>query len=405
MFIPPPCRIISYFPQIRKNRDSIEILATTILQVKNFMVFFKTVTDEFFIKRTLALAARARGLTSPNPMVGALIVKNGKIVSEGYHKKAGTPHAEVIAIDRAEDKAKGATLYVSLEPCCHKEKRTPPCTQKIISSGIRKVVISMKDPNPRVSGQGAEELRKSGIKVVSGVLEEKAGALNEFYTKHITTGLPFVILKVAMTLDGKIATPEGESKWITGDKARREVHRLRGSVDAVMTAIGTVKADNPRLTCRIEKGKNPMRIVIDPNLEIDPDSCIVSTPPDTIVVTGSEGSEMRSQKEKALKEKGVKIIRYGGEKVDLVWLMRALGNKGVTSVLIEGGSSLNSYCLESGIVDKAMFFIAPKIIGGKGSFPAVGGKSFRRLEDAHILRDVRMRHIGEDVLVEGYLRK
>ncbi len=366
-------------------------------------------TDEFFIKRTLALAARARGMTSPNPMVGALIVKKGKIISEGYHRRAGTPHAEVIAIENAGEKTKGATLYVSLEPCCHKEKRTPPCTQKIVSSGIRKVVISMKDPNPKVSGKGIEELRRSGVKVISGILEEEASTLNQHYIKHITTGLPFVILKVAMTLDGKIATPEGESKWITAEKARGEVQKLRGSVDAIMTAIGTVKADNPRLTCRVEGARNPSRIVVDPNLEVNLDSCILSIPPDTVIVTrrsdaAGEGAEAGKKKD-ILLSRGIQIIEFGEEKVDMRWLMRELGKRGIISVLIEGGSSLNSYCLESGIVDKVMFFIAPKIIGGKGSFPAVGGKSFRRLEEAFRLRDVLVKRVGEDILIAGYLRK
>jgi diaminohydroxyphosphoribosylaminopyrimidine deaminase/5-amino-6-(5-phosphoribosylamino)uracil reductase len=373
------------------------------------MVSFMTVTDEFFMKRALAVAARARGMTSPNPMVGALIVKKGKIISEGYHKKAGTPHAEVIAIERAGEKTGGATLYVSLEPCCHKEKRTAPCTQKIISAGIKKVVISMKDPNARVSGKGIEELRRSGINVISGVLEEKGKKLNEYYIKHITTGLPFVILKVAMTLDGKIATPEGESKWITGEKARTEVYKLRGSVDAIMTAIGTVKADNPRLTCRVEGARNPTRIVIDPNLEINLNACVISTPPDTMIVTrrsdtAGQGAEERKKKD-ILLSRGIQIIEFREEKVDMRWLMSDLGKKGIISLLIEGGSSLNSYCLESGIVDKVTFFIAPKIIGGKGSFPAVGGKSFRRLEEAFRLRDVVVKRVGEDILIAGYLRK
>jgi diaminohydroxyphosphoribosylaminopyrimidine deaminase / 5-amino-6-(5-phosphoribosylamino)uracil reductase len=373
------------------------------------MVFLKIMTDEFFIKRTLALAARARGMTSPNPMVGALLVKNGKIISEGYHKKAGTSHAEVIAIEKAGEKAKGAILYVSLEPCCHRDKRTPPCTQTIKAARIRKVVVSMKDPNPRVSGKGIEELRKYGIEVTSGILEEKAKTLNEFYIKYITTGLPFVILKVAMTLDGKIATPEGESKWITGEKARFEVHKLRGSIDAVMTAIGTVKADNPRLTCRIEDNKNPVRIVIDPNLEIGSDSCILSTPPQTIIVTKgptAAGHETDAEKKKKmLLARGIQIVEFSEERVDLTRLMRELGKRGIISVLVEGGSSLNSYCLESGIIDKVMFFIAPKIIGGKGSFPAIGGSSFRRLEDAHFIKDLHFKRIGEDVLITGYLRK
>jgi diaminohydroxyphosphoribosylaminopyrimidine deaminase/5-amino-6-(5-phosphoribosylamino)uracil reductase len=365
--------------------------------------------DLFFIGRTLALAARGRGKTSPNPMVGALLVKGGRIVSEGYHRKAGTPHAEVIAIGAAGDRAKGATLYVSLEPCCHKDKRTPPCTQKIISSGIRKVVIAMEDPNPKGAGKGIEELRNAGIRVVAGVLEERAKKLNEYYIKHITTGMPFVVLKVAMTLDGKIATPEGESKWITGEGARRLVHRLRGEVDGLLTAIGTVKADNPRLTCRTGRNKSPLRIVIDPDLDIALDSCVLETPPGTVIVTrksgtGSHRRPANEDKRKKLLERNVQLLEYEGEKVDLPLLMRDLGGRGIISLLVEGGSSLNSYCLEGGIVDKVMFFIAPKIIGGRASFAAVGGDAFRRLSEAHMIRDMRTRRIGDDLLVEGYLK-
>jgi diaminohydroxyphosphoribosylaminopyrimidine deaminase/5-amino-6-(5-phosphoribosylamino)uracil reductase len=364
--------------------------------------------DDFYMSKALALAARARGETSPNPMVGAVLVKKGKIVAEGYHKKAGTPHAEVIAIDKAGESAKGSTLYVNLEPCCHKDKRTPPCTRKIIASGIRKVVVAMTDPNPKVSGRGIAELESSGIKVVSGVLEQKAFRLNEFYVKHITTGTPFVVLKVAMTLDGKIATPEGESKWITGEKARAAVHLLRGSVDAVLTAIGTVKADNPRLTCRTGEDRNPVRVIIDPGLEVRLDSNVLCVPPETIIVTrrsekdrsGSEGSAKRG----VLLRKGVRIIEYDGEKVGMKWLMKELGGMGITSLLVEGGSSLNSYCLENGIVDKVMFFVAPKIIGGRNSFPAVGGRTFRKLAEAYRVEDLSVKRIGEDLLIEGYIR-
>ncbi|MBI5641681.1 MAG: bifunctional diaminohydroxyphosphoribosylaminopyrimidine deaminase/5-amino-6-(5-phosphoribosylamino)uracil reductase RibD [Nitrospirae bacterium] len=367
-------------------------------------------TDEAYIRRTLALAARARGMTSPNPMVGALLIKNGKVISEGYHKKAGAPHAEVIAIDKAEQRAKGSSLYVSLEPCCHKDKRTPPCTQKIISSGIRKVIVSMKDPNPKVAGKGVEELQKAGIQVITGILEEKARELNEAYIKHVTSGLPFVIMKVAMTLDGKIATPEGESKWITGGKARIAVHRLRGSVDAIMTGIGTVKADDPQLTCRTGRLKDPLRIVIDPLLETKTDARVLSCPPETIIVTrradaGLNRSPGWKKRRELLEGKGARIIEYEGERLDPAWLMKELGRLGIVSVLVEGGSSLNSSCLESGIVDKVMFFIAPKIIGGRESFTSVGGKTFRRLDEAFMLRDTKIRRFGEDFLIEGYIRK
>ncbi|PKL51655.1 MAG: riboflavin biosynthesis protein RibD [Nitrospira bacterium HGW-Nitrospira-1] len=362
-----------------------------------------TDNDMSFMKRALALAERARGKTSPNPMVGAVIVKNGKVIAEDYHKKAGEPHAETLAILNAGDKAKDATLFVTLEPCCHKDKRTPPCTEKIISSGIKKVISAMKDPNPKVSGKGIAELEKAGIQTITGVLEEKARRLNESYVKYITTGAPFVILKVAMTLDGKIAAPDGESKWITGEKARKMVHRLRGSSDAVMTAIGTIRADNPMLTCRVSGYKNPVRIIIDPHLETSPDSHVASCPPETIIVTmGANDKEFMWKK---FKEKGISFIAYQSKELDLAWLMRELGKLSITSLLVEGGSSLSSYCLEAGIVDKVMFFIAPKIIGNRDSYPAVGGKSFRKLEDAYRLRDVKTRRIGEDILVEGYISK
>ena len=364
--------------------------------------------DDFYMARTLALAARARGETSPNPMVGAVLVKKGKVLAEGYHKKAGTPHAEVIAIDNAGEKAKGSTLYVNLEPCCHKDKRTPPCTGKIIAAGIKKVVVAMKDPNPKVSGRGIAELEAAGIKVVSGVLEEKAARLNEYYTKHITTGTPFVVLKVAMTLDGKIATPEGESKWITGEKARTAVHLLRGSVDAILTAIGTVKADNPRLTCRTGEDRDPVRVIIDPALEVRSDSNVLCIPPETVIVTRRMGeggdSASRTAQKGMLQRRGARIIEYEGQKVEMKWLLKELGRAGITSLLVEGGSSLNSYCLESSIVDKVMIFIAPKIIGGRNSFPAVGGSSFRRLGEAYRVEDLSVKRIGEDLLIEGYIR-
>ncbi len=359
--------------------------------------------DFFYIKRTLALAERAKGKTSPNPLVGALLVKNNRILAEGYHKKAGTPHAEVIAIEKAGEKTPGSTLYVSLEPCCHKDKRTPPCTDKIISSGVKEVVVAMKDPNPKVAGKGIALLQKAGVLVRSGILEERARKLNEPYIKYITTGIPFVILKVAMTLDGKIATPAGESKWITGEKARKMVHRLRGSVDAVMTAIGTVKADNPQLTCRVSGYKNPVRIIIDPRLETRPDAQVAACPPETIIVASKNtlcGSDLS-----AFQEKGISFMDFEGETLDLHWLLGELGKRALTSVLVEGGSSLSSYSLEAGIVDKVMFFIAPKIMGGRDSFPAVGGKSFRNLKDAFRLRDMKTRQVGEDILIEGYIQK
>jgi diaminohydroxyphosphoribosylaminopyrimidine deaminase/5-amino-6-(5-phosphoribosylamino)uracil reductase len=390
--------------------------------------------DELYMKRALRLAAKARNMTSPNPMVGAVMVKDGMIISEDFHRKPGTPHAEALAIEKAGGKSKGSTLFVNLEPCCHSGKRTPPCTGAIVGSGIREVVIGMMDPNPKVSGKGILELQKAGLEVRSGILEKKAEKLNEAYIKYITTGKPFVILKIAMTLDGKIATPEGQSKWITSEEARNLVHRLRSSVDAVLSAIGTVKADDPEFTARIRGGRSPQRIIIDPNLEISLHSKVLQVPPKTIIVTKKfhglqfnnpslppfnspltkggyrgvkrgQGGLSNEEKKKILLDKGVEIIEYEGEKADLKWLMKRLGEKEIVSVLIEAGSSLNAYALEEEIVDKVMFFIAPKIIGGRESFPAVGGRSFRKIEEAYLLKDMKVRRVGQDVLIEGYIRK
>jgi len=354
--------------------------------------------DAFYIKRSLSLAKKAAGMTSPNPMVGAVLVRDGEIIAEDFHRKPGTPHAEALVLSKSGGKAAGATLYVNLEPCCHTDKRTPPCTKAVINAGVRRVVAAMTDPNLKVSGMGLRELAKAGIEVTSGILEQEAMRLNEYYIKHITTGKPFVILKAAMTLDGKIATPEGRSKWITGEKARRTVHRLRNSVDAVMTAIGTVKADDPALTARIKGGKSPIRIVIDPNLETPLNSKILRTPPETILVAKENGN-----KQLYSDIPGIQII-YFKNKLDLNWLLAKLGERQITSILTEGGSSFNAHALEDGIVDKVMFFIAPKIIGGKDSFPVVGGNTFRRLEEAHTIKDATVKKLGEDILIEGYIK-
>jgi diaminohydroxyphosphoribosylaminopyrimidine deaminase/5-amino-6-(5-phosphoribosylamino)uracil reductase len=363
--------------------------------------------DESYIKRCLRLASKARGRTSPNPMVGAILVKNGKIISEDYHRRPGSLHAEALVVEKAGEKAKGAVLYVNLEPCCHIEKRTPPCTRAIIDAGIKKVIIGMIDPNPKVSGKGVMELERAGIQVRSGVLENESRRLNEFYIKNITTGRPFVILKIAMTLDGKIATPDGHSKWITGEKSRKMVHHMRSYVDAILTAIGTVRADDPKMTSRIRGGKNPLRIVIDPHLEMPLDAKILQRPPETIIVTrGSDTKEQQGtpiENKQKLHDMGIQIIEYKGKRANLVWLVELLGRQGITSILIEAGSSLNAYALNEGVVDKVMFFIAPRIMGGLKSLPAIGGEIYRKLEETYSVRDLKIRKIGEDFLVEGYV--
>jgi diaminohydroxyphosphoribosylaminopyrimidine deaminase / 5-amino-6-(5-phosphoribosylamino)uracil reductase len=358
-----------------------------------------TAKDIIFMKRALRLAEKARGMTSPNPLVGAVIVKNGKIVAEDYHKKAGELHAEALALQNAGDKAKGATLYVTLEPCCHAEKRTPPCCPSIVELGIKKVVVAMRDPNPKVSGRGLDELRRLGITVVEGVLGDEAERLNEVYCKYIKTKRPFVILKAAMTLDGRIATPEGESRWITGEKARRVVHQMRCGVDAVMTAIGTVRADNPELTSRIKCSRQPVRIIIDPALETPADYKVCNVPPMSIFVTRKGNHEKKS----AMTAKGIQFIEFDGDRVDLTWLMEKLGSMGITSVMIEAGSSFNASALKAGIADKVVFFIAPKIICGKASIPVVGGDFFLKLDDCIRLSDISARKVGEDIMVTGYI--
>lgn len=368
--------------------------------------------DIKFMERALRLAAKAKGMTSPNPMVGAVIVKNGKIISEGFHEKPGSPHAEAIAISQAGKKARNTSLYVTLEPCCHFDKRTPPCTKAIINSGIRKVYIAMKDPNPKVSGKGIEELVKHGIEVAEGILEDRAKSLNEAYIKYITTGKPFVILKVAMTLDGKIANHGGDSKWITNEKSRTLVHKMRNELDAVMTAVGTIMADNPQFTVRLYKKnpiKNPVRVVIDPELDIPIHFNVFDCPPETILVTKNLTSqklpEAILEKRKRLAEKGVELIEYEGDKVDLHWLVTKLGAKGITSLMIEAGSSFSANCLNQGIVDKVIFFISPKILGGKGSITAVGGENLRDVKNALKINPLKIRKIGDDIMIEGYIKR
>lgn len=350
------------------------------------------------MRRALALAQKAWGHTSPNPMVGAVLVKGDTVIAEGYHERAGMPHAEAVALALAGPKAKGATLYVTLEPCCHTNKRTPPCARAIIDAGGKHVVAAMSDPNPSVSGKGFAALRQAGIKVTEGVLEPQARELNEAYIKHITTGRPFVILKAAMTLDGKIATPDGQSKWITGEAARRHVHRVRAGVDAIITAIGTVKADDPQMTARHKGAKSPMRVVIDPQLEIPEEAKILHCPPETVIVTKvTEGAKF----ERVVTIPGVRVLAYSG-RLDMRWLVDELrAGFGVTSVLIEGGSSLNAHAFEDRVVDKVMFFIAPKVIGSRQSVPVVGGEAFRQIDAAHMIEDMKIRRFGQDILITG----
>jgi diaminohydroxyphosphoribosylaminopyrimidine deaminase/5-amino-6-(5-phosphoribosylamino)uracil reductase len=359
-------------------------------------------TDEYYLRRTFELAARARGRTSPNPLVGAVIVRDGQVVGEGFHRQAGLPHAEIEALKAAGEAARGATLYVNLEPCCH-TGRTGPCTEAIIAAGIKRVVAAMPDPNPLVAGKGFTRLREAGIEVTTGLLEKEARALNEAFVKYITTRRPFVILKTAMSLDGKIATVTGESKWITGPEARRYVHELRDSCDAILAGIGTVLKDDPSLTTRLpEGGRDPVRVILDSRARTPLTARVLtqeSTAPTLIAVTEMAPGERVA----ALREAGAEVLVCGpGPAVDLGLLLSALGEREITSLLVEGGSTVNASFLLQGLVDKIVWFIAPLIIGGHGAISPVGGTGIRHLARAIRLKEMNLRQFGSDLCIEAY---
>ncbi len=362
--------------------------------------------DESYMKIALELAAKARGRTSPNPMAGAVIVKEGNIVGRGYHLQPGTPHAEVNALNEAGKKAKGGTLYVTLEPCCH-YGRTGPCTEAIIQAGVTKVVAAMIDPNPLVSGKGFKRLRDAGIEVVCGVLENEARRLNEVFIKYITTGMPFIVAKAAISLDGKIATRSGKSKWITGPVTRAYGHQMRDWYDAVMVGIGTVLADDPLLSTRLPGGggRDPVRVILDSQARIPLNARVLnqqSKAPTIIAVTAS----VKHEKLEALRLAGAQVLVVGGgHRVDVAALMKMLGKRGITSVLIEGGAGIHGAAIPAGIADKAAWFIAPIIIGGLGAPGPVGGLGVDELSEAPALEIVEVRSMGQDIYVEAYFKR
>ncbi|MGC8844189.1 MAG: bifunctional diaminohydroxyphosphoribosylaminopyrimidine deaminase/5-amino-6-(5-phosphoribosylamino)uracil reductase RibD, partial [bacterium] len=325
--------------------------------------------DEYFMNLCLQLARRGRGFVSPNPLVGAVLVKDGEIVGRGFHPSFGAPHAEVFAIKEAGERARGSTLYVNLEPCCHYGK-TPPCTKAIIEAGIKRVVIAMVDPNPIVNGKGIEELRGKGIEVEVGVLEEKARKLNEAYVKFITRGVPFVTLKMAQSLDGKIATRSGESKWITGERARRFVHRLRVENDAVLVGANTVILDDPSLTAH-RMGRDPKRIVLDGKGRVSPDARVFNPGVERLLFTTSLAPV---QWREEIEKRGVEVIVSEGEEVSLEELLRELGKRGIASLLVEGGGETAWRFIKEGAVDKLLFFLAPIVIGGREAKTSVEGE-------------------------------
>lgn len=357
------------------------------------------------MKMALDLAAKGQGFTSPNPMVGAVVVKDGEIVGKGYHEAVGKAHAEVNAIDDAGDHAKGATLYVTLEPCNH-TGRTPPCTEKILNAGIQRVVVAMNDPNPDVAGNGNAYLREQGIDITSGVCEAQAKKLNEIFIKYITTKRPFVILKCAATLDGRIATRTGDSKWVSGEASRKFVHRLRHAMDGIMVGIDTIKKDDPSLTTRLDdmKGRDPARIILDTRLSIPTDANILRLDSDanTLIITGDTASE---DKKASIEDKGAKVIETSVKdgQIDLDPLMNRLGDMGITSLLIEGGSRVIASALKAGIVDKINFFYAPRILCGDDGVPICKGPGPDLMKDCLLVKEMNIRRFGEDLMVEGYL--
>ncbi len=358
----------------------------------------------------LRLAAKGQGTTSPNPMVGALVVRQGRIIGEGFHLRPGTPHAEILALQKADKGARGATLYVTLEPCCHLKKRTPPCVPEIIRSGVRRVVVAMPDPNPSVKGRGAAALRQAGLAITIGVARSEAEALNKFYCHWMKTSRPYVILKAGMTLDGKVATATGESRWITGTSSRREVHQLRRAVDAILIGVGTVLVDDPSLTARtgprLDKLalRQPLRIVVDSRLRTPFNAQILAQQDKakTIVATTAAAPTTRRS---VLQKQGIEILTLPAlqGRVSLPALLKQLGQRGILSLLVEGGSEINAAMLKAKLVDHIRLYMAPLLFGGQNAKGVIGGKSPARLAGAIKLRQMVTRSVGNDFVVEGDL--
>lgn len=361
--------------------------------------------DEQMMARAISLARNGLGRTSPNPLVGAVIVRDGRIVAEGWHRKAGTPHAEIHALNMAGELARGATVYVSLEPCAH-YGRTGPCARALVEAGVSRVVVAMTDPNPKVAGKGIAILQEAGIEVTTGVLEQEARQLNEVFLKWMTTGLPFVALKTAMTLDGKIATVAGQSQWITNEASRYETHRLRDIYDGILVGINTALADNPSLTTRLKEyqGRNPVRIVVDSRARLPLTAKLVTDGAARTIVAVTE--QAPAERVEALRSAGVEIIVAGSSNhVDMQSLMEQLGAMKISSVLVEGGGSVNFSLLQAGLVDRVYAFIAPKLVGGRDALTPVEGEGFQELDRAVELENIQLRQLGSDVLLTGIVKR
>lgn len=362
-------------------------------------------TDIRYMRRALELAVRGAGHVSPNPMVGAVIVKDGRIIGEGWHEHIGGLHAERNAFKNCTEDCTGASIYVTLEPCCH-WGRTPPCTDAILEHKIARVVVGCLDPNPLVAGKGLEILRSAGVECVSGVLEEECLAVNEVFFHYITTGKPFVVMKYAMTLDGRIAAYTGDSKWVTGETARAHVHETRRRLSAILVGIGTVLADDPMLNCRIESGVDPVRLVCDSTLRIPTDCQLVRTAKE--IPTWVFCAQADAARRAALEQAGVTVIPLpdaGGTRVDLAAVIDYLGGQQIDSVLVEGGGTINGELLRLGLVDRVQAYIAPKLIGGAQARGPVEGAGIARMADALALDHLTITRLGGDILVEGRIRK
>mgnify|MGYP000949601254 FL=1 len=357
--------------------------------------------DESYMREALRIAEYARGRTSPNPLVGAVIVRDGTIVASGWHRAAGESHAEIHALRMAGELARGATLYVTLEPCAH-HGRTGPCAEAVIAAGLARVVVALSDPNPLVAGRGIHLLTAAGIEVTTGVCEDEARRHNEIFLKWVTTKRPFVTLKTAMTLDGKIASHTGASQWITGAAARARVHAYRNEYDAILVGIGTVLADDPSLTTRLEHGtgKNPLRIVLDSEARTPLDAKLVADGAAPTIIVVSERADHR--RVNLLRACSAEVVTLGTQRVDIAALLDYLGAREITSLFVEGGAAVNWSLLAGGSVDKVHAFIAPMLMGGETAKTPVGGTGFDSPQTALRLHDMTVEQVGTDILVTGY---
>ncbi len=358
--------------------------------------------DRRYMRTACRLALRAAGRTSPNPMVGAVLVRGGKVVATGYHALAGGDHAEIVALKRAGARARGATLYINLEPCSH-QGRTPPCAPALVEAGLKEVVVGMKDPNPLVEGRGLRYLSRAGLVVRTGVLESECQTLNEAFAKYITRRLPFVTLKLASSLDGKIATVTGDARWISGEDSRFTVHRLRSQNDAVLVGAGTVLTDDPQLTCRITGGRDPWRVVLDPRLRIPVSARLLRHRGrgKAIIITNKDIAPGRVR---TLEATGAKVWRFALRRGRIAWhpILQRMGAMGIVSLMIEGGATTAAWALEDKAVDKILFFYAPKILGGDARV-MIDGLGVRRVRQAVRVERMAVRKSGADLLVSGYI--